>query len=111
MKSKDISETNNTILTSFVRLIHRTNILSKVRKAVKLLPVSEDDYAGCQQVDNLAFLYTVGGELDAAIAQLKYLFSIPSISASLLKFSQRGSPCERIRGSSAYLSRLPWITL
>ena len=57
------------------------------RKAVALVPVSKDALGGCQMVESLALLYTVVGEHDAAIDQLEYLLTIPSIiSVPRLKF-------------------------
>ena len=48
---------------------------------------------GCQQLESLALLYTVVGEHDAAIDQLEYLLTIPSlISVPRLKFQPVWEP-------------------
>ncbi len=47
-------------------------------KAVDLLPIAEDSFYGIPYVLDLAFIYTIIGEHDKALKQLKYLLSIPS---------------------------------
>ena len=67
--------------------------IREARKAVELLPVSKDALNGCQMVESLALLYTVVGEHDAAIDQLEYLLTIPSIiSVPRLKFQPVWEP-------------------
>jgi len=71
----------------------REDAVREARKAVKLLPVSKDAYGGSWSLASLALLYTVVGEHDAAIDQLEYLFSIPSlISVPRLKFQPVWEP-------------------
>jgi tetratricopeptide (TPR) repeat protein len=48
------------------------------RRAVELLPLSEDTYAGAALVDNLAHIYVMVGEYDAAVDQLEILLSVDS---------------------------------
>jgi len=48
------------------------------RKAVELLPLSKDAFGGAELVQNLALIYAMVGEFDAAIEQLEHLLSIPS---------------------------------
>jgi adenylate cyclase len=45
------------------------------RRAVELLPVSEDAYAGAALLDNLAHIYMMVGDYDAAIAELEALLA------------------------------------
>ncbi|KPK79019.1 MAG: hypothetical protein AMS25_14020 [Gemmatimonas sp. SM23_52] len=45
------------------------------RRAVELLPISEDAYAGAALVDNLAHIYVMVGDYDAAIDELEALLS------------------------------------
>ncbi len=71
----------------------REDAVREARKAVKLLPVSKDAYGGSWSVASLALLYTVVGEHDAAIDQLEYLLTIPSIiSVPRLKFQPVWEP-------------------
>ena len=57
------------------------------------MPVSKDALDGVSLVESLALLYTVVGEHDAAIDQLEYLLTIPSIiSVPRLKFQPVWEP-------------------
>jgi tetratricopeptide (TPR) repeat protein len=56
------------------------------KKAVELLPVSEDAFYGLPYVEDLAFIYTLTGESEAALDRLDFLLSRPSwISVSWLQ--------------------------
>ena len=71
----------------------REDAIREARKAVGLLPVSKDALNGCWMLESLALLYTVVGEHDAAIDQLEYLLTIPSIiSVPRLKFQPVWEP-------------------
>ena len=61
--------------------------------AVELLPVSKDAIWGPDLIENLASIYVLVGEQNAAIDQLEYLLSIPSqISVPLLRIDPRWDP-------------------
>jgi serine/threonine-protein kinase len=49
--------------------------------ATELLPVSVDAWYGAQRVEDLAHIYTIVGEYDAAIDQLEALLAVPSPTA------------------------------
>ena len=67
--------------------------IREAMKAVELVPVSKDASTGCRMLQSLALLYTVVGEHDAAIEQLAYLLTIPSlISVPRLKFQPEWEP-------------------
>ena len=54
--------------------------------AVELLPVSKEAMRGPYRVEDLARIYVMVGEYDAAIDQLEYLLSIPGpLSIPLLQ--------------------------
>jgi len=53
--------------------------VSEAKKAVELLPVSEDALMGMAFVVSLAEVYCMVGEYDLAIEQLEYLLSVPSM--------------------------------
>jgi len=77
----------------YAYLDRHEDAIREAKKAVELLPVSKDAYAGCRMVASLALLYTVVGEHDAAIDQLEYLLTIPSIiSVPRLKFQPVWEP-------------------
>jgi serine/threonine-protein kinase len=48
------------------------------KRAVELSPVSKDEFDGPQVVQELAVIYTMVGEYDAALDEIEYLLSIPS---------------------------------
>ncbi len=66
------------------------------KRAVELLPVSEDAVWGPTHVLDLATIYTMVGEQDAALDQIEYLFSIPpgvsAFSAARLKIDPQFDP-------------------
>lgn len=78
---------------AFAGLSRREKALKEADKALKLLKASQtkgDDYTKYQQ---LAELYTMAGNYDAAIDQLKYLLSIPSeISIPYLRIDPTWAP-------------------
>ena len=71
----------------------REDAIREAKKAVALMPESKDAFTGCILLESLALLYTVVGEHDAAIDQLEYLLTIPSlISVPRLKFQPVWEP-------------------
>ena len=61
--------------------------------ATKLYPVSLDAFQGPEYVTNLALIYAMLGESDAAFDQIEYVLSIPSwFSVSLLQLDPRWDP-------------------
>ncbi len=78
---------------AYAYLGRHEDAIREARKAVEVLPVSKDAFFGCWMVESLALLYTVVGEHDAAIDQLEYLLTIPSIiSVPRLKFQPVWEP-------------------
>jgi len=60
---------------------------------VELIPVSKNAVIGPFRVDDLAFIYMLVGEHDAALDQIEYLLSIPSwFSVPLLRIDPRWDP-------------------
>ncbi len=60
---------------------------------VELLPVSKEAWRGLYRVEDLARIYVMVGEYDAAIDQLEFLLSIPSeISPSFLRLAPTWDP-------------------
>ena len=49
--------------------------------AVELLPMSKEAWRGAYRAEDLARIYTMVGEYDAAIDQLEILLAVPSITA------------------------------
>ena len=51
---------------------------AKGKRGVELYPVSKDALIGPKRVRDLAVIYTMVGEYDAALDEIEYLLSIPS---------------------------------
>ena len=83
---------------AYAGLDRKAEAIREARRSVELVPVSKDAFFGAARVENLAHVYTLVGEPEAAIDQLKSLLSIPSeISIPLLRVdpnweSLRGDP-------------------
>ena len=70
------------------------------RRGVELLPVSKDAFGGPQHLIELALIYTMLGEHEAALDQIERLLSIPSLfSATLLELDPEWEP---LRGHLRY---------
>ena len=62
-------------------------------KGVELLPVSKEAWAGTYRVMDLAQIYAMTGEYDAAIDQIEYLLSIPGeLTIPLLRIDPKWDP-------------------
>ena len=63
------------------------------KRAVALLPVSRDAFYGLSYVQDLAIIYGMVGEKDAALDQIEYLLSVPSwFSIPWLQMDPRFDP-------------------
>ncbi|TDI86497.1 MAG: tetratricopeptide repeat protein [Caldithrix sp.] len=61
----------------YALLDRKEEAIREGRKAVDLMPVSKDAFAGPFSIVSMAKIYTLVGDHDAAIDQLAYLLSIP----------------------------------
>ncbi len=60
---------------------------------VELLPMSKEAWRGAYRVEDLARIYVMTGEYDAAIDQLEFLLSRPGdLSISLLQLDPQWKP-------------------
>ncbi|MCK4578881.1 MAG: tetratricopeptide repeat protein, partial [Candidatus Marinimicrobia bacterium] len=67
------------------------------KQATELLPVSKDAFYGLPYAIDLAHIYTLAGEYDAALDQIEYLLSIPSwISIPWLQIDPRWDPLREL---------------
>ena len=75
---------------AYACLGNKENAIKQGKQAVKILPISKDAFYGIPYVQDLAHIYTILGEYDAALDQLEYLLSIPSwFSASWIAIDPR----------------------
>lgn len=84
---------HNLLGIAYAGLGRKEDAIQEGKRAVELLPVSKDATWGPDSIENLAFIYVLVGEQNAAIDQIEYLRSIPSkLSVSLLRIDPRWDP-------------------
>jgi len=75
---------------AYAGLGRKEDAVREGKEAVNLLPVTNDAWRGPYRVEDLAAIYAMVGEHDAAVEQLEYLLSIPShISVPLLRLDPK----------------------
>jgi len=76
------------------------------KQAVELLPVARDAFYGLPYVEDLAFIYALSGETEAALERLDYLLSIPSwISVAWLRMDPQWDPIRNHPGFTNLLDK------
>ncbi len=71
---------------AYAALGRKEEAILEGRKAVELLPISRDAFYGLPYMQDLAFIYTLAGDSNAALELLDELLSIPSwVSVSWLR--------------------------
>jgi len=69
------------------------------KKAVELMPISKEAYRGAARTEDLARIYVMVGEYDAALDQIKLLLSVPSrLSVKLLLLDPTWKPLWNLPG-------------
>ncbi|MCH7876621.1 MAG: hypothetical protein IH965_15190 [Gemmatimonadetes bacterium] len=63
---------------AFAGLGRKEDAIREGELAVELLPMSKEAYRGAYRVEDLARIYAMVGEYDAAIDQLESLLAVPS---------------------------------
>ena len=83
----------STLGIAYAGLGRREEALRAGQKGVELLPISKEAYRGYYRELDLAIIYTMVGEYEAAIDKLAYLLSIPGdLSVPLLKLDPTWDP-------------------
>ncbi len=91
--SPEDSRFHSALGIAYAGLDRKEEAIEKGKLAVELLPVSKDALNGYRRLSDLAIIYTMVGEYDAAIDQLDYLLSIPGLlSVGLLHLDPRWNP-------------------
>jgi TolB-like protein/tetratricopeptide (TPR) repeat protein len=89
---------------AYAALGRKEEAVREGKKAVELLPVARDAFYGIPYVGDLAFIYALSGETEAAVEQLDYLLSIPSwFSVPWLRMDPQWNP---IRNQPDFLKLL-----
>jgi len=77
----------------YAALGRKEDALREGKLGVKLLPVTKDAWAGTFRVEDLARIYVMVGEFDAAIDQLEFLLFVPGdMSIPLLRLDPAWDP-------------------
>ena len=75
---------------AYAGLDRKDDAIREGKKGIELLPISKEAWAGTYRVMDLAQIYTMLGEKDAAIDQIEYLLSIPGeLSIPLLRIDPK----------------------
>ena len=78
---------------AYAGLGRKEDAILEGKLAVELLPVSKEALIGPSRVEDLARIYVMVGEFDAAIDQLEFLLSIPGkMSIPLLRLDPTWDP-------------------
>ena len=76
------------------------------KRGVELLPASKDAMVGPCRIDDLALIYTMVGEYDAALEQLDRLLSVPSwFSVPLMELEPEWEPLRNHPGYQDLLQK------
>jgi len=77
----------------YAGLGRKEDAIREGKLATELLPVSKDAYIGPRRVEDLALIYTMVGEYQAAFDEIEYMLSIPCyFSVGLLRLDPRWDP-------------------
>ena len=77
----------------YAGLGRKDEAIGEGKLAVELLPVSKEAWRGCYRVEDLARIYVMVGEFDAAIEKLEFLLSVPGeMSIHLLRLDPVWEP-------------------
>ena len=74
----DDSRYRSALGIAYAGLGRREDAIREGESAVELLPISKEAYMGAYRAEDLARIYTMVGEYDAAIDQLEILLAVPS---------------------------------
>jgi serine/threonine-protein kinase len=77
----------------YAGLGRKEDALREGKRGVELLPVTKEAWGGLYRVEDLARIYVMVGEYDAAIDQLEFLLSVPGqLSIPLLRLDPAWNP-------------------
>jgi tetratricopeptide (TPR) repeat protein len=92
-KNPEDARLHSALGIAYAGLGKKEEAIREGERALELLPVSRDAATGPFRIEKLALIYTMVGELDAALDQIEYLLSIPSfISVHTLQVDPRLDP-------------------
>ena len=77
-KHPDDPRYHSSLGIAYAALGQKEKAIDEGKKAVEILPISKDAFYGIPYVEDLAYIYALAGEREAALEQLEHLLSIPS---------------------------------
>jgi len=91
---------------AYAALGQKEKAIKEGKRAVELLPISKDALYGQSHLYDLAIIYAMVGEYDAALDQIEYLLSIPSfISDPWLKMDIHFAPLRTLPRYKALMKK------
>ena len=106
LKSPDDPRYHSSLGIAYAALGRNDEAIREGRRAIELLPISKDALYGIPYLFDLAHIYTILGDYNAAIDQLDYLFSVPSwASVPYLKTDPRWIPLRDRPGFQRILAK------
>jgi serine/threonine-protein kinase len=76
-KAPDDPRLRGSLGIAYAGLGRRAEAIAEGKRALDLLPVRKEAYRGAFHVEEMARIYAMVGERDAAVEQLEYLMSVP----------------------------------
>jgi tetratricopeptide (TPR) repeat protein len=84
----DDARVHSSLGNVYAALGRKEKAIQEGKLAVELYPFSKDAYYGVYRVVDIAYIYTIVGEYDAALDQIEYLLSVPCwITVSFLRLN------------------------
>jgi TolB-like protein/Flp pilus assembly protein TadD len=78
LQNPDNSTLYGNLGIAYAGLGQKKKAIEAGKKAVELTPISKDTWIGTSGIENLAKIYVMVGEYDAALEQIKFLLSVPA---------------------------------
>jgi TolB-like protein/Flp pilus assembly protein TadD len=92
-KSPEHEKMLSALAVAYAGLGRKEEAVDTAIRATELVPLAREPYFGSTHVEDLAWVHTLVGELDAALDQLETLLSMPSeLSVALLELDPRWAP-------------------
>jgi tetratricopeptide (TPR) repeat protein len=93
LKSPDDSRLYSALGLAYAGMGLKEKAIEAGKRAVDMMPISKEAFRGVFRLEDLARIYVMIGEYDAALEQIKLLLSIPSrLSVKLLLLDPAWKP-------------------
>jgi tetratricopeptide (TPR) repeat protein len=93
LKHPDDSRLYSSLGIAYAGLGLKEKAIKEGRRAVEMMPINKEALRGIYRAEDLARIYVMVGEYDAALEQIKLLLTIPSrLSVKLLQLDPAWKP-------------------